>query len=185
MKIIVRTFAGFESILSIEVYQITNIKPEIGKRAVYLNGDLEIIYSLNLWCRLALDVLIELHHFKASNENELYNGAYDFNWENEFSIHETFSISSVVNSPFFNHSKYASLKIKDARFLNYYEHFYQNSLWDLKGISTHYLVLAFEYNAKIKDKFNLNNQHKSFQWISKENKKDFNIHEYALNYLDF
>jgi len=78
-----------------------------------------------------------------------------------------------------------SLKIKDARFLNYYEHFYQNSLWDLKGISTHYLVLAFEYNAKIKDKFNLNNQHKSFQWISKENKKDFNIHEYALNYLDF
>ena len=38
---------------------------------------------------------------------------------------------------------------------------------------------------KLLDKFNLNNQHKSFQWISKENKKDFNIHEYALNYLDF
>ena len=33
---------------------------------------------------------------------------------NEFSIHETFSISSIVHSPFFNHSKYVSLKIKDA-----------------------------------------------------------------------
>ena len=59
MKIIVRTFAGFEEILSEEIFQITNIKPEIGKRAVYLNGGLEIIYSLNLWCRLALDVLVE------------------------------------------------------------------------------------------------------------------------------
>jgi len=114
MKIIVRTFAGFEEILAKEIFQITNLKPEIGKRAVYLEGNLETIYSLNLWCRLALDVLVELHHYKASNEDELYNGAYEFIWDNEFSIHETFSISSVVNSPFFNHSKYVSLKIKDA-----------------------------------------------------------------------
>ena len=114
MKIVVRTFAGFEEILADEIFQITNLKAEIGKRAVYLDGDLEIIYSLNLWCRLALEVLVELHNYKASNEDELYNGAYEFIWDNEFSIHETFSISSVVNSPFFNHSKYASLKIKDA-----------------------------------------------------------------------
>ena len=107
-----KNICRFEEILSEEIFQITNIKPEVGKRAVYLNGDLEIIYSLNLWSRLALDVLVELHHYKASNENELYNGAYDFYLENEFSIHETFSISSVVNSPFFNHSKYASLKIR-------------------------------------------------------------------------
>ena len=114
MKIVVRTFAGFEEILADEIFQITNVKAEIGKRAVYLDGDLEIIYSLNLWCRLALEVLVELHNYKASNEDELYNGAYEFIWDNEFSIHETFSISSVVNSPFFNPSKYASLKIKDA-----------------------------------------------------------------------
>ena len=56
MKIIVRTFAGFEEILAKEIFQITNLKPEIGKRAVYLEGNLETIYSLNLWCRLALDV---------------------------------------------------------------------------------------------------------------------------------
>ena len=69
MKIIVRTFAGFEEILAEEIFQITKLKAEIGKRAVYLDGNLEIIYSLNLWCRLALDVLVELHHYKASNEN--------------------------------------------------------------------------------------------------------------------
>ena len=30
MKIIVRTLAGFEEILSEEIFQITNIKPEVG-----------------------------------------------------------------------------------------------------------------------------------------------------------
>ena len=34
MKIIVRTFAGFEEILSQEIFQITNIKPEIGKKRI-------------------------------------------------------------------------------------------------------------------------------------------------------
>ena len=77
-----------------------------------------------------------------------------------------------------------SLKKNDAKFLNYYEHFYPNSLWESKGLSTHYVVLAFKYNSKINDEFNLNHQHKSFQWISEKNKNKFNIHKYALNYLD-
>ena len=77
-----------------------------------------------------------------------------------------------------------SLKKNDAKFLNYYEHFYPNSLWESKGLSTHYVVLAFKYNSKINDEFNLNHQHKSFQWISDKNKNKFNIHKYALNYLD-
>ena len=114
MVIVVRTYAGFESILSDEIAKITGLKATIGKRAVYLDGDLRTVYLLNLHCRLALDVLVELHKFKAKNERELYNGALKFNWSNEFSIHETFSINSVVHSPFFNHSKYVSLKIKDA-----------------------------------------------------------------------
>ncbi len=114
MNLVVRTYAGFEDILSEEIIKITGITPKIGKRAVYLEGDLKIIYQLNLYCRLALDVLVELHHYKAKNEDELYKGALKHDWSNEFSIQETFSLNSVVHSPFFNHSKYASLKIKDA-----------------------------------------------------------------------
>ena len=114
MNLVVRTYAGFENILSDEILKITGITPTIGKRAVYLEGDQKIMYQLNLHCRLALDVLVELHQYKAKNEDELYNGALKFDWSKEFSIHETFSLNSVVHSPFFNHSKYASLKIKDA-----------------------------------------------------------------------
>ena len=113
MNLVVRTYAGFEDILSEEIIKITGTTPKIGKRAVYLEGDLKIIYQLNLYCRLALDVLVELHHYKAKNEDELYKGALKHDWSNEFSIQETFSLNSVVHSPFFNHSKYASLKIKE------------------------------------------------------------------------
>ena len=38
MNIVVRTYAGFEDILAREVNQITGITPNIGKRAVYLEG---------------------------------------------------------------------------------------------------------------------------------------------------
>ena len=78
MNIVVRTYAGFEEILAREVNQITGISPNIGKRAVYLDGGQKEIYLLNLWCKLALDVLVELHRYKAKNEQELYKGAYQY-----------------------------------------------------------------------------------------------------------
>ena len=114
MNIVVRTYAGFEEILAREVNQITGISPNIGKRAVYLEGGQEEIYLLNLWCRLALDVLVELHRYKAKNEQELYKGAYQYEWTKEFTLHETFMLNSVVHSTHFNHSKYVALKVKDA-----------------------------------------------------------------------
>ena len=114
MNIVVRTYAGFEEILAREVNQITGISPNIGKRAVYLEGGQQEIYLLNLCCRLALDVLVELHLYKAKNEQELYKGAYQYEWTKEFTLHETFMLNSVVHSTHFNHSKYVALKVKDA-----------------------------------------------------------------------
>ena len=70
MNIVVRTYAGFENILAEEIHQITGASPQVGKRAVTLKGDIKNVYELNLYCRLALDVLVELHQYKAKNENE-------------------------------------------------------------------------------------------------------------------
>ena len=114
MNIVVRTYAGFEDILAREVNHITGITPNIGKRAVYLEGGQKEIYLLNLWCRLALDVLVELHRYRAKNEKELYKGAYQYDWTKEFTLHETFMLNSVVHSTHFNHSKFVALKVKDA-----------------------------------------------------------------------
>ena len=75
-------------------------------------------------------------------------------------------------------------KIKDASFINYFEHFYPNSIWEDKNISTHYIVLAFSIRTKI-DEFNLKNQHSEFKWISCKNKSLYNIHEYSNQYFYF
>jgi len=75
-------------------------------------------------------------------------------------------------------------QIKDSKFINYFEHFYPNSLWRDKNITTHYVVLAFELNSGPNDEFNLNTQHNEFEWISKENYKIFKIHKYSLDYLN-
>ena len=77
-----------------------------------------------------------------------------------------------------------SYNIKDSIFINYYEHFYPNSLWKIKNIKTHYVVLAFKLKINGKKKFNLTDQHDEFKWISKKNYKNFNIHKYSLNYLN-
>ena len=114
MKIVIRTYAGFEEILAKEIQNITGKKPEIAKRAITIEGENKEVYLINLWSRLAIDVLIPIIEFRAKNEDELYKKTTQYNWEKHLTLHETFSINSIVHSPFFNHSKYVSLKVKDA-----------------------------------------------------------------------
>ena len=114
MKIAIRTYAGLEEILQSEIESITNKKTIIQKRAVSLDGEMEDVYKINLWSRFAIDVLVQLHSFKASHENILYKYAHQFEWEKYMTKNQSFSISSIVHSRFFKHSQYVALKVKDA-----------------------------------------------------------------------
>ena len=114
MKIAIRTYSGLEDILKEEIQKITDKNVSVERRAVSLEGDIDDIYKINLWSRYAIDVLVTLHSFKASHEDILYKYAHQFPWEKYLSEDQTFSISSIVHSRFFKHSKYASLKVKDA-----------------------------------------------------------------------
>jgi putative N6-adenine-specific DNA methylase len=64
--------------------------------------------------RTALRVLKPLWEFKARDENELYKGAYNIEWSSLISGNQTFAIDGVLNSPYFNHSRYVALRVKDA-----------------------------------------------------------------------
>jgi putative N6-adenine-specific DNA methylase len=114
MKIVVRTYAGFEEILKKEIEKITNSPVSIQKRAVTLNGDMKDVYKINIWSRLAIDVLVEISSFTVFNEKQLYSNVYKINWSKYMGINDTFSISSIVYSRFFSHTKYVALKTKDA-----------------------------------------------------------------------
>lgn len=113
-ELVATCFFGFENILEKEIQMIgaTDIKKE--NRAVSFTGDNRVMYEANYKLRTAIKILKPIMKFEASNEEELYKKIKEVEWENIFGLQETFSVDSVVDSRFFNHSQYIALKTKDA-----------------------------------------------------------------------
>ena len=113
-KMIAKTFFGFEDILAQELTQLGATRVQQGNRMVSFYGDKGFMYKANLCTRTALKILKPIANQKIRNENDLYNFIYKIRWDQYFKENETFAIYATVNSPNFNHSKFVSLKAKDA-----------------------------------------------------------------------
>jgi len=114
-KLIAKTFSGLEDVLAKEVKRIGGKNVRRGKRAVFYDGDLEIIYKSNYNLRAALRILKEIEHFNFKNVDQFYLKCKRIKWQNYFNVDQNFVINSVVvNSREFRNSMFASLKVKDA-----------------------------------------------------------------------
>ncbi|WP_319481021.1 class I SAM-dependent RNA methyltransferase [uncultured Draconibacterium sp.] len=114
-KLIAKTFSGLEDVLAKEVKRIGGKNVRRGKRAVFYDGDLELIYKSNYHLRAALRILKEIEHFNFKNVDQFYLQCKRIKWQNYFSVDQNFVINSVVvNSRDFRNSMFASLKVKDA-----------------------------------------------------------------------
>jgi len=111
---IAKTQFGLENVLAgeLEKYGAKNIK--IMNRAVGFEGNKELLYTANLSLRTALRILVPLSSFNISNAGNLYKKTFAVNWVKFINPNKTFMIESVVNSKLFKHSKFPSLKVKDA-----------------------------------------------------------------------
>ncbi len=58
-----------------------------------------------------------------------------------------------------------SRDLSEARFLGVFEHLYDDNGLDVEGVSTHYVVLAYELRAD-EDQRLPDSQHSAFRWIS-------------------
>ncbi len=115
MKLVATTYAGLENVLAEELINLQADNVQIGRRAVYFTGDLEMVYRANYSLRTALKVLINLKEFKIKKVDDLYQQAYDIKWENIFEIDSSFAVQAqAFNSEIFKNSMYAGLKVKDA-----------------------------------------------------------------------
>ncbi len=81
---------------------------------VRFEGDLELLYRANLSCRTALRILKPFYKFRATNPDDLYEQAKEFDWGTLLSTDKTFAIDTVANSDDFRHSRYVTYRIKDA-----------------------------------------------------------------------
>ncbi|MCB9034643.1 MAG: class I SAM-dependent RNA methyltransferase [Chitinophagales bacterium] len=113
-QIICKTFFGLETILADELQQFGALNIRKLKRAVACEYNQQLLYTINLRSRFTLKTLIPILEFTSNDIDNFYKEIYNFNWNNIFNINQTFTIDFTVQSPYFKHSKFASLKMKDA-----------------------------------------------------------------------
>lgn len=113
-KIVVKTFAGLEPVLTAELKALgaDSVTPE--RRAVSFLGDTGMLYRANFLLRTALKVLKPIAYFRVNKKEDLYNHAKNIPWSEYLTLGKSFSIDSTVQSELFVNSMYASLKVKDA-----------------------------------------------------------------------
>jgi putative N6-adenine-specific DNA methylase len=114
MKFIAKTLFGLENILAHELEDLGAGKITIANRAVLFEGDTEMMYRVNYMSRTAMSVLMQIHEFRIWSAEDLYKNGLEIEWSKFMDVEDTFSIVPVVQSPFFNHTGYAALKLKDA-----------------------------------------------------------------------
>ena len=114
-KMTAKTFYGFEEILSKELLKLGAQNIEKGSRSVSFYGDKGFMYKANLSLRTAIKILKPIKSFKFKDQDDFYNKIYKVDWEKYLDKDGSFLVSSIVfHSNLFNHSKYVSLKVKDA-----------------------------------------------------------------------
>ena len=113
-KVVVKTFAGLEPVLAVELKALgaESVTPE--RRAVSFLGDKALLYKANFLLRTALKVLKPIAQFRVDKKEDLYNHAKNIPWSEYLTLGKSFSIDSTVQSELFVNSMYASLKVKDA-----------------------------------------------------------------------
>jgi len=81
---------------------------------VVTQGSLLDTYILNIELRTAYNVLYLLREFKCASPSELYNKAYQIEWDKIIPENEYISVVSQVSNPKIKNSMYANQKLKDA-----------------------------------------------------------------------
>ena len=113
-KMIAKTMFGFEPVLAKELLKLGAMDVKEGTRNVSFVGDTGFMYKANLCLRTAIKILKPYRSFKIFSEEDLYKEIYNLPWEDFMDVDDTLAIDATVHSDTFTHSKYISLKTKDA-----------------------------------------------------------------------
>ena len=114
MKFVAKTLYGLEKVLAEELLYLGAQEIIPANRAVLFSGDIALLYKVNYMSRTALSVLMLINEFWIKSADDLYKKCLKIGWDNYMNVNSTFAVTPVVQSPLFNHTGYAGLKLKDA-----------------------------------------------------------------------
>ena len=109
--------AGVEDLLAQEVHRHTGLMGDdlvASRGGVFVRGSWRDAMKLNLHCRLAQRVLVQLSHTPYRSENDLYQAASAVAWEIWFTPKQTFKIETTAQHSPLQSLNFATLRIKDA-----------------------------------------------------------------------
>lgn len=107
------TLFGLEHVLAGELESIGGESVRIHNRAVSFKGDEPVMYRANYHLRTALRILKSLKAFPARNEDDIYRGIRNIEWERHIDNHNTVAVDTVLLSKRFRHSGFISQRVKD------------------------------------------------------------------------
>ena len=114
LTLTLKTFYGFEQVLSEELIELGYKDPIILNRAVQIQGSWKDVYYLNLYVRCAITVLVQIDFFKIREEDDLYKKCMKIDWTQYFDTDKNFAVKGAVYSELFRHTRYPYLVVKDA-----------------------------------------------------------------------
>ena len=109
--------AGVEDYLQSEVQAITQLPPlavQKQRGGVVVKGSWRAVMLLNLHCRLAQRVLVQLSHSLYRSEQDLYRSAMEVAWEIWFTTQQSIKVEVTAQHSPLTSLNFAALKIKDA-----------------------------------------------------------------------
>lgn len=109
-----KTFAGLEELLAEELKSLGADEVVAGRRGVDFGADMATLFRVCMSTRYALRVLRPVLRFEAMNPDELYEKAAKWAWGDVLDERRTFSIDTTIHSDQFPHSRFATLRLKDA-----------------------------------------------------------------------
>ena len=111
---VAKTFAGLETELLKELHALGAKNCEKLSRAVAFEGDLEMLYRANYYCRTALRILWRQKRFTFKNNRQFYEQIFDFPAEQYLSPDGTLAVHATIVDTIFSTPLYASVLAKDA-----------------------------------------------------------------------
>ena len=114
-KILITTALGLEDLLVTEIQALLpHLDCQKKPGQVLTEAELQDIYTLCLWSRLANRVLLQLNHGKIETGDDLYRLASEVDWSEHFSLRNTFAVDFYGSNKEIRNTQFGALKIKDA-----------------------------------------------------------------------
>ena len=121
---VAKTFAGIEPVLADELARLGARNCRIMSRAVAFEGDMDMMYRANYFCRCALRILWRQKTFKFQNNRQYYEQIFDFPAETFLRRDGTMAVHTTCADSIFKTPLFASVLAKDAicdRFRDLYD----------------------------------------------------------------